>query len=225
MEELFLESEIRKDTGRSHMKDLREGGYIPAVVYADGKTSQPIKVSHHDLIRLVHQRRIEGVLIRVKIKGDTQEKGRPCLIKEIQYHPVKGDIIHVDFNEVSLTKAIKISVPVVADGDPAGVKQDGGSLEHILWEIQVECLPTNIPSQIKIDVRNMKIGDSVHVKDLVVPEGVKILNEKDAIVLSIASPMKEEAPAEKAEGDAKQEAEVIKEKKEVPEEKSEEGKK
>lgn len=215
MEEIFLDVEPRQEIGRAKVKDLRSAGLIPAVVYAEGKKSLAIKVSHSALLRLIHQHRIEGVLINIKVKGDSKHASRSCLIKEIQYHPVHGDIIHVDFNEISLTKAIKVNVPVVAKGEPQGVKQEGGSLEHILWEIEVECLPTNIPKDIEVDVSSLKIGDAIHIKDISVPSGVKILNDPSAIVLSVAAPMKEEVLVAPVEGEEKQEPEVIKEKKEV----------
>lgn len=216
MEEIFLEAEPRQDLGKAKVKDLRDKGYIPAVVYADGKKSLPLKVSNSALLKLIHQHRIEGVVINLNIKDDGKNKSRPCLIKEIQYEPVHGDIIHVDFNEISLTKKIKVNVPVVAKGEPQGVKQEGGSLEHILWEVEVECLPTNIPQNIEVDVSQLKIDDAIYVKDLSVPAGVKILNEPDSIVLSVVPPMKEEVAPVPAEGEETQEPEVIKEKKEVP---------
>ncbi|MEK6727966.1 MAG: 50S ribosomal protein L25 [Candidatus Omnitrophota bacterium] len=228
MDEIFLEAELREEKGRGKVKDLRDKGFIPAVIYADGRESQALKVSNSALIRLVHQQhRIEGVIINIKIKDDKKFKSRPCLIKEVQYDPVHGDIKHVDFNQISLTKAIKVNVPVVAKGEPAGVKQEGGALEHILWEVEVECLPTNIPKEFEVDVAQMKIGDSVHVKDLIVPEGVKILNDQTSIILSVAAPMKEEVVAAPLEGEVPQEPEVIKEKKEAPAEEGaqEEGKK
>ncbi len=216
MEEIFLDAQAREDLGRGKVKDLRGQGYIPAVVYAQGKESLAIKVSHHELLQLVHQHRIEGIVINLKVKDDKKQKSRPCLIKEIQYDPVHDDIIHVDFNEISLTKEIKVNVPVIAKGEPVGVKQEGGSLEHILWEIEVECLPTNIPKNIEVDVAQLKIGDSVHIKDLILPSGVKVLDDPGAIVLSVAAPMKEEVPVVPAEGEEVQEPEVIKEKKAVP---------
>ena len=147
MEEIFLDAQIREGTGRAKVKDVREAGFIPAVVYSEGKSSKALKVSHKQLVRLVHQHRLENAVINLKIKEDGKEKAKSCLIKEIQYHPVSEEIMHVDFNEISLTKVIKINVPVVAKGDPIGVKQEGGSLEHILWEIEVECLPTDIPKK------------------------------------------------------------------------------
>lgn len=222
MEEISLSAGLREELGRGKVKDLRGKGFIPAVVYAQGKETLALAVSRGELLRMVHQHHnIESVVINLKVKGDKKEKARPCLIKEIQYEPVHGDILHVDFNEISLTKAIKVNVQVVAKGEPVGVKQDGGSLEHNLWEVEVECLPTNIPGNIEVDVSSMKMGDAVHVKDLPIPAGVKVLTDPEAAVLSIAEPMKEEVPAEAAEGEVPLEPEVIKEKKEAPAEEGE----
>ncbi len=161
-------------------------------------------------------------MINLTIKDDKKKKNRLCLIKEVQYDPVKGDIIHVDFNEISLTKTLRVNVPVVAKGEPIGVKQEGGSLEHILWEIEVECLPTEIPKDIEVDVSSLKIGDSLHIKDITFPDKIKVLNDPEAVVLSVAAPMKEEVVALPVEGEEKVEPEVIKEKKEVPAEGKEE---
>jgi large subunit ribosomal protein L25 len=195
---------------------MRDKGFIPAVIYADGKEALALKLSNRQLVQLVHQHRIEGVVINVNIKDDKKHKSRPCLVKEIQHDPVHGQIVHVDFYQISLTKAIKVNVPIVAKGEPVGVKLEGGSLEHMLWEIEIECLPTSIPKGIEVDISSLKLGDSIHVKDIVVPEGVKVLNDPGAIILTIAAPMKEEVPVEALEGEEKQEPEVIKEKKEVP---------
>ncbi|MFA5063731.1 MAG: 50S ribosomal protein L25 [Candidatus Omnitrophota bacterium] len=216
MEELFLDAEIREGLGRGKVKDLRDKGFVPAVVYADGKDALALKLSHRQLVQLVHQHRIEGVIINLNIKDDKKQKSRPCLIKEIQHDPVHGEIVHVDFNQISLTKAIKVNIPISAKGDAVGVKQEGGSLEHVLWEVEIECLPTSIPKDIEVDISQLKLGESIHIKDISVPAGVKILNDPGAIVLTVIAPMKEEAPAEAVEGGEKQEPEVIKEKKEVP---------
>ncbi len=221
MEELILNVELRDGSGRSKSKDLRDRGFIPSVIYGEGKKALSIKVVIGDLIKLVHKHRVENALINLKIKNDQDKKARVCLIKEMQYDPVHGNVIHVDFNEISMTKAIKINIPVVAKGEAVGVKQDGGSLERILWEIEVECLPTEIPEEIPVDVSLLKIGDAIHIKDIKFPSGVKVLNDLDAVVLHVAAPMKEEVPVEAVEGEEKKEPEVIKEKKEVPAEASE----
>jgi large subunit ribosomal protein L25 len=216
MEELILEAALRQDIGTNRSKNLRGKGFIPAVIYKEGKAAQPITISSGELIRLLHQHRLENAIINLKIKDEKSTKARPCLVKEIQHDPVHGNVIHVDFNEISLTKAIKVNVPVAAKGDAVGVKQDGGSLEVILWNIEIECLPTNIPEEIAVDVTNLKIGDSIHVKDITVPDGVKVLNDPDATVLHVVAPMKKEVAAEAVEGEEQKEPEVIKEKKEVP---------
>ncbi len=216
MEEIFLEAELREEKGSAKARELRNNGYLPSVVYFHGKDALSIKFSKSALLKLVHQHRLESVIINLKIKDDKKAKGRPCLVKEIQYDPVSEDIIHVDFNEISLTETIKVNVSIEVKGEPIGVKQEGGSLEHILWELEVECLPTNMPKNIEVDVSALKMGEAIHVKDIVFPEGVKPLNDPSAIVLHVAAPMKEEAPVEAVEGEEKQEPEVIKEKKEVP---------
>ncbi len=221
MEELILNVELRDGAGRSKAKDLRNTGFVPSVIYGEGKKALSIKVITSELIKLVHKYRVENTLINLKFKNDKDKKAKVCLIKEMQYHPVHGNVIHVDFNEISMSKVIKINIPVVAKGEAVGVKQDGGSLEHVLWEIEVECLPTQIPEEIAVDVSLLKIGDAIHIKDIKFPSGVEVLNDAGAVVLHVAAPMKEEVPAEAVEGEEKKEPEVIKEKKEAPAEASE----
>ena len=221
MEEVILEAELRKDTGRIGVTRLRREGFIPAVIYGEGRSSEAIKLSAHSFLHLLHEQRLENAILTLKIKNAKKAQKKACLIKEIQYHPVHGNILHVDFYEVSLTKAIKVNVPVVTKGEAQGVKQDGGSLEHILWEIEVECLPTNIPKQIEVDVTSLKIGDSLHVKDLTIPENVKVLNDPEATVVAVSAPVKEEVAVEAVEGESPAEPEVIKEKKEKPAESEE----
>ncbi len=215
MEEIILEVESRQEIGRAKVKLLKNAQFIPAVIYVKGKESLPIKVLNRDLLRLIHEHRVESAVINVKFKDDKKAKSRPCLIKELQQDPVTDNVIHVDFNEISLTEAIKVNVPVVAKGEPVGVKQEGGALEHILWEVEVECLPTEIPEEIEVDVSALKIGDSIHVKDLKIASSIKVINDPESIIVTVAAPMKEEVAAV-AEGEEKPELEVIKEKKEVP---------
>ncbi|MCU0650987.1 MAG: 50S ribosomal protein L25 [Candidatus Omnitrophica bacterium] len=216
MEELLLEAQIRQEIGKNKSKALRHKGEIPAVVYSSGKQSLAIKISRGDLLKLIHQHQIENAIITLKVKDEKKQSGRPCMIKEMQHDPVKGDILHVDLNEISLTKALKVNVPVVTKGEAPGIKADGGSLSLILWEIEVECLPTDIPKNIEVEISNLKIGDTIHIKDIKFPAKVKVLNDPEAIVLTVAEPMKEEVAV--PEGEAQPELEVIKEKKEEPEE-------
>ncbi|MBP7216646.1 MAG: 50S ribosomal protein L25 [Candidatus Omnitrophica bacterium] len=216
MEQIQLEAEIRQEIGRAKVKDLLDNGILSAVVYSAGEKAQPIKFSLSQFLKLQHEFHLENAVINLKIKGDKKTQGRFCLIKEMQHDPVHGDIRHIDFHEISLTDTIKVNVPVVAKGEPVGVKLEGGSLEHIMWEIEIECLPMEIPKEITVDVSELKIGDAIHVREIAFPAGVKVLADQNAVVLSVAAPIKEEVPVEAVEGAETQEPEVIKEKKEVP---------
>jgi len=214
MDELLLEAQLREEIGKNRSKALRHAGVIPAVVYSEGKKAMSIKVSRSVLLKLIHQHQIENAIITLQVKDD-KKKSRPCMIKEMQHDPVKGDILHIDLYEISLTKALKVNVPVTTKGEAVGVKSDGGSLEHIMWEIEIECLPTDIPKNFEVDISALKIGDVIHVKDIKFPEKVKVLAEPDSIVLHIAAPMKEEVVAVEGEA-AAAEPEALKEKKEEP---------
>jgi len=216
MKEIILSAEPRAELGKTKVKMLRRTGFIPGVIYSEGKKSESVKLVRREFIHLLHEQRLDNAIITVKIKGAEKEKGRPCMIKDTQLDPVNDEIRHIDFLEISLTKKLKVKVPIEVKGEPAGVKQEGGSLERILWEIEIECLPTEIPVNIPVEVTNLKIGDSIHVKDLTFPGNIKVLQDMDSIVLSVAAPMKEEVVP--AEGEEKTEPEVIKEKKESPEE-------
>ena len=217
MERISLKANIREEVGKEAVKKIRRLGLIPAVVYKD-KDVLSIKVSSKDFLETIHTKAGENVVVDLQMEGaGKSKKSRTAIIKEIQYHPVKGDILHVDFNEISLTQTLTVKVPIAAKGEAEGIKE-GGVLEHVLWELEVECLPTQIPENIPVDVSGLKIGDSILVKDLQVPSEVKVLADPEATVISLAVPRAEEA-AEVAPGEEAQEPEVIMEKKpeeEVP---------
>lgn len=217
MDEIILEAQKRLDIGKGKVNRLRKRATIPAVVYGEGKGSIPIQVAVKDFINLMNAHKGESFVLKLRIKDNAGHQDKSVLIKQLQHNPVSDEIIHIDFNEISLTKTIRIKVPLTASGEAIGVKRDGGVLDHILWEVEIECLPTRIPKAIEIDVSNLKIGDSLHVKQLTIPEGIKVLNDPEATILAVVMPTKEEAaPAaeEVAAGQAKAEPEVIKEKKE-----------
>lgn len=219
MEEIVLEAQKRQEAGTRKVNRLRKRALIPAVVYGEGKQPLSIQLVARDFLNLIAVHRGESFVLKLKVRDNGKYQERSVLIKQIQHHPVRDDVIHVDFNEISLTKTIRVKVPLVAVGEAVGVKLDGGVLDHILWELEIECLPAQIPESIEVNVSGLKIGDSLHVKDLAVPEGVKFLNDPEAAVLAVAMPRKEEAAPAAAEAgaEAKAEPEVIKEKKEKPE--------
>ena len=207
MEKVILNAEIRKETGKSKVKDLRNTGIIPAVVYK-GKDSVSIKVNLRELQNALRTDAGENVLIALIIKDDKKHKERTCIIKEVQRSPVKEEILHMDFNEISLTEKIKVKVPIHPRGEAVGVKQDGGVMDHPLWEVEVECLPMDIPEKIIVEVAELKIGDSIYIKDLKVSPAVKILSDPELTVISIVPPSKEEV-AEPVPGEEAVEPEVI----------------
>ncbi|UCD54874.1 MAG: 50S ribosomal protein L25 [Candidatus Omnitrophota bacterium] len=201
MEKVILNAEIRKETGKAKAKKLRQEEIVPAVIYNDGKESMNLKLKYRDLYNVLNTAAGENVLITLKIKGDKKTKERTCIIKEIQRDPLKENVIHVDLKEVSLTEEIKIKIPVHTHGEPEGVVKDEGVLDHPLWEIEAECLPTDIPEKIEVEVAHMKIGDTIYVKDLKVPPKVKILTDPELTVVSVVPPAKEEiVPEVPAEG-------------------------
>lgn len=228
MEAIYLDATIRETAEVGRNKALRRASLVPAVVYGEGKKTLPLKIERGHLIKFMHAHHGgENIVITLRVVppgGAKKAEEKPVIIKEIQSHPVNGEILHVDFNEVSLTKRIVVKIPIAGKGEPVGVKQDGGTLEQVLWEIEVECLPTEIPGKVEVDVANLKIGDIIQVKGLAVPEGVAIKHEADAIVFSVVPPQKVEVAAEAAPeaAAAAAEPEVIKKEKKPAEEGAEE---
>ncbi len=224
MEKVILKAEVREGTGKASAKVLRKKDIIPAVVYKGGKDALKLQFAMKDLEHTLHTKAGENVIVTLKISGpDGKTKDRTVVIKEVQREPIKDRILHVDFNEISLTEMLKINVPLASRGEPVGVKTDGGTLEHVLWELQVECLPADIPEKIDIDVSILKIGDAIYVKNIVVPEGVKVLNDPELIAM-IVKPPKVEVPKEEIAPEAPAEPELIRKKKELEEEGEEEKK-
>jgi large subunit ribosomal protein L25 len=224
MEKIVLRSEVRNDAGKRVAKDLRNKGLIPAVVYKGGKDAIKLQISKGAIDQILHTKAGENAIITLEISGEASGKPKTVIVKEVQRDPIKNMILHVDFNEISLTDTLKVNVPLATRGEAAGVKKDGGVLEHIMWELQVECLPTNIPAKIEVDITDLEVGHHILVKDIVVPQGVKILNDGELIAIAVKA-AKVEAPKEEVAGaEASSEPELIRKKKEEGEEGATEGK-
>ncbi len=223
MEFVDVHASIREGRGKEISNKMRKEGIVPAVVYKKGDEALSIKVDRKEMVKALHTEAGENVIIKLTVEGAKKDKERTVILKDIQSDPVKDRLIHIDFQEISLTETLEVKVPVVSKGEAIGVKQEEGVLEQVLWEIDLECLPTNIPEKIEVDVANLKIGDSVHVKDFVLPEGVKILGDPEGTVFHVEHAKKMEEPSpEEAAGEGAQEPEVIGEKKETEEEGPEE---
>ena len=215
MEEIKLDAQVRNRIGSRKIRLVRSQNFVPAVVYGGKQQPTTIQVDRKAYERIMRLHRGESVLFHLNVlEGEKKLKDYSAIVKEEQLDPVRDRVLHIDFYRISLTEEIEVKVKIVARGEAVGVKQDGGSLEHGLWELDVICLPTKIPSKIEVEVSNLKIGDAIHVKELKLPEGVRTKHDPDSIVIAVAAPMKEEVAT--ATEETITEPEVTKEKKKEP---------
>ena len=205
-----LSAKARDNGGKGVARKLRSEGRIPAVVYGHGRDPQALSIPTRELERLLDHISAESTVIDLDIDG----KGSRTLIREIQRHPFKRQILHVDFQELVAGEKITVNIPVILVGVPDGVRMDGGVLDQVMREIEVEVDPSNIPNHIDVDVTKLTIGTSIHVGDITLPEGVESMAEDDATICVVSAPRAavEETAAE-AEADAVAEPEVIRAKK------------
>jgi large subunit ribosomal protein L25 len=216
MEKMILKTQIRTEHGKEAGARLRKTGMIPAVVYKKSQDPVTIQVDSKDMFKILHTSAGENVIITLQI--DSQDKQlnqeKTVIIKETQYHPIKGNILHLDFHEISLTEKITVDIPIETKGEPIGVKADGGTLDHPIKELSIECLPTDIPEKIYVQVEHLKIGDSIRVKDLNLSSALTVLDDPEQTVVSVVPPETEEAVSEEeALAGQSAEPEVIKQKK------------
>ena len=197
--------------GSRPVQRMRQDGLVPGVVYGRDMKPLVISVNRRELAKLLRSKSGEHALVTLRLNDDGKPWEKPVLVQAIQHHPVDGHVVHIDFHAILLTERLKVKVPVVLKGEPVGVKQEGGLLEHFLREVEVECLPTEIPASVEHDVSAMTIGQTIHVRDLAAPTNTKITSDPDGVIASVQVP-KVEKPEEEAA--AVTEPEVIREKKE-----------
>ena len=209
----------RDGTGKGSARSLRAQGKIPAVIYGHGREPQSLAIETRELEKLLSKISAESTVIELSMDG----KSARTLIREIQRHPFKRQILHVDFQELVAGEKVTVRIPIVLTGVPEGVRQDGGILDQVMRELEIEVDPANIPNHVEVDVNPLRIGDSVHVRDIALPEGVELVGESDSTVCVVSAPravVETVAPTEEAEVVA--EPEVIgKAKKEEEEEEAE----
>ncbi|MBI1976785.1 MAG: 50S ribosomal protein L25 [Candidatus Omnitrophica bacterium] len=213
MKQVSLAVKVREKSGKSAAKKLRQQGWIPGIAYGRLKEPVSLEIPEKEFSKLLQGAAGANVIINLSIEAAAGKAlNKTALIKEIQQHPLSREVLHVDFREISLTEVIKVNVPIVAKGEAVGVKMDGGVLDHSLWELEVSCLPAQIPDKIEVDVSGLKIGGSIHVREVTPPAGVKILTDPEVSVFSVKHPTEEVVPEAPAEGEVA-EPEVIREKK------------
>lgn len=205
MERVTLKAEMREKVGKGAARSARRGGTIPAVLYRGG-SSTPISMNAKELSGFVRTTAGEQVMVNLSFPGGDNKL---ALVKDYQVDPIRGDLLHTDFFEVSLTEEIRVYVHVTTKGEPIGVKRDKGILQHGVREVEIQCLPDRIPGHVQVDVTALETGMSIHVRDLVLGEGIKILTEPDEVIASVVAPAVEEVVAAPAAAETA-EPEVVK---------------
>jgi large subunit ribosomal protein L25 len=195
MKQVVLPAQKREKVGKEICKKLRKQGKIPAIIYGPGIDPLPIAVNFNEFEKVYNRYKGETVLYLLEVaNGETQKY--QCILKELQRDPVTDRVIHLDFYAVSTENAIEIEVPIEFVGRPVGLTK-GGILEIFMHKLTVECIPTAIPDKIVVDISHLDLGDSLHVRDIKVPEGVKIKDRPEETVCTVVA--EEEEKAEGAE--------------------------
>ena len=219
MKSVPLKAYPRTQSRRNGARNLRAAGRVPAVIYGRQAKPQNLEISAKEFGDLIHHSVSENLLVDLSVENDARAK-RLALVQEIQHHPLEGDVLHVDFHEVTENEKVIVLVPLETVGEAAGVKNSGGVLEHVVFKLKVRALPRDLPEQMIVDVSHLELGKSIHLGDIKAPAGVEILGDKNIAVISVALPRtEEEEAAAVAEGEvAAGDVEMIKEKKEEGEE-------
>jgi large subunit ribosomal protein L25 len=186
----------RDTTGKGAARSLRSQGQVPAVIYGHGRNPQPLSLNARDLDKMLGHIQAESTVIEVTVGGHTAK----TLIREIQRHPIRRQILHVDFQALVAGEKVTVNIPIVLNGVPEGVRLEGGVLDQTLRELEIEVDPSDIPDHFELDITNMVIGDSLHVSDIKLPEGVTVLDDPETSVAVLAAPRAviEETPAVEA---------------------------
>ncbi len=218
--ELKVEASVRGKSGTGEARRLRHQGVIPAVVYNEKAQSQPIQLNAHDFSKILKGHGAGSVLLTLVVGGEEKK----VLIREVQRHPVTDTILHVDFLEVSMTRKMRVEVPVRLAGEPVGVTMGGGVLQHLLRSVTIECLPGDLVEEVVVDVSGLQVGRTLMAGDLSLPVGLTLVTAKDVAVATVTEQREEEAaPSEAAEGAVAEPELVGKKKEEEEEEGSEKG--
>jgi large subunit ribosomal protein L25 len=205
--EWTVSAQLRATRGKNEARRLRARGWIPAVVYGGGRDPIAVTVSPKDVLKILHSETGHNTIFQLAVNGDTT----PVMIVDWQFHPVKETLLHVDFKRIDLTRRIRVSVPVHTVGEAKGVKQQGGLLEIVTRELEIECLPDEIPDHLTVDVTDLMIGQSRRASDVPLTGSMVLLSPPDTVVAHvIALRHQEAAPAAEAPAAAPSEPEVIK---------------
>lgn len=213
MHDKKLSGRLREEKGTKGAHRLRAKGEVPGVLYGHKEEPVNLTLPEHELWHILHSATSEHLILTLDIEG-SKEDSVLTLVRDVQHHPVTGDILHVDFQRISITEKIKIGAPIVLNGTARGVKEFGGILEHGVREVMIHCTPKQIPESIEVDVTAMEIGDSIHISDITgqYPE-LEFLDDSNVTLAHVSHPKKleilgegEEAVAQEAAGEEEEAA-------------------
>lgn len=195
MATVTLSATARADVGKGAARSLRREGRVPAVIYGHAREPQPLSLNARELERLLDRISAESTVIDLDLDGASSR----TLIREVQRHPYRRQVIHVDFQELVAGEKVTVNIPIVLVGTPEGVRLSGAILNQVMTELTVRVDPAEIPGHIDVDVSRVTIGHSVHVGDLTLPEGVEVLDDAEATVATVSAPKVAEETATPAE--------------------------
>lgn len=213
-----LEVESRKKMGSASARRLRKSGALPGIINNEKGEAQPIQLKMHGFEMLLRHQRSENIIFDITVDS---EKPKKVLLKQIQHDPITGGLQHVDFIEISMTHKMRVNIPIVLHGDPVGVLQEDGILEHVVRALEVECLPGDLVDVIDADVSALKLGQGLRVKELKIDPKLTVITEPEVVVALVSMPRKEEEevkPEEAAAAEGAAEPELIGRKKDEDEE-------
>ena len=200
MERIELQTTVRKSTGNSPARSLRRSGHIPAVLYGPKMETVLLSVNVKDLEQVFKQGNAFQVILNLVIQNG-KKVTKAAMVKELQTHPVSGNFIHIDFYEIDMKRQINVMVPIITKGQSVGV-ENGGMLNIVRREIELLCLPGDIPEAIEIDISDLDIGDSIHIEDIPLGENVEVSADFNFTVVTVLSPtVEEEEVVEEEEGE------------------------
>ena len=202
MPEFVVPAESRSEAGKNENRRLRSRGMIPGVLYGTGKKAVPVAVSPREIGAILKSASGENTLFDLDLGGTR----RKVILKEFQREPLRGKLLHADFYEVALDKALEVKVHVELEGVPAGVKLQGGIVDFVTRELALECLPADIPEKITVDISHLELGKHMRVSDLKLGDKVKVLDEPELVIAHVVLPraevVAEAAPTEAAPAEA-----------------------
>ncbi|HTM49672.1 MAG TPA: 50S ribosomal protein L25 [Bryobacteraceae bacterium] len=209
--DITVAAEVRTARGKNEARRLRVRGFIPAVVYGAYKDAVSVGVSPRDLVQILNSKSGHNTIFNLAIQGG---ENTPVMVVDSQRDPIRGNLLHADLKRIDLSKRIRVSVPVITSGEAAGIKLQGGLLEIISREIEIECLPDEIPEHFTVDVSSLMIGQSVRAGGIPMEGSMRLLSPAESVIAHVVALRAEEAPAAAAEvapvAEAGGEPEVIK---------------